>query len=189
MKHLCWIVLAACGHHEVAQLPPPEYDPAPIGVAQIQLTSQSFDAKSAIPSDHTCDGADRSPALAWGGIDPNLARSYALIVDDPDAPDPKAPKKTWVHWVVIDLPASTLSLPAGAATSLPTGAANGKNDFGKLTWNGPCPPVGNHRYVFKIYALDTVIGKPGITKAELLQAMKNHVTGKGELVGMYQKQK
>jgi Raf kinase inhibitor-like YbhB/YbcL family protein len=179
-----WLAIAACNHQEDVQRPP-DPDPAPAGAPQLKVTSAAFAAGGEIPSEHTCEGANTSPALAWSGSD--TAKSYALIVDDPDAPDPKAPKTTWVHWVVSDLPATTTSLPAGGI--LPAGAQAGKNDFGKLEWGGPCPPIGRHRYVFKVYALDATVGKPGMTKSELLAAMKNHVVAKGELVGTYQKKK
>src|SRR5262249_53487635 len=129
---------------------------------------------------------DTSPALAWTGA-PAATKTFAVIVDDPDAPDPAAPKQTWVHWVVTDLPAATTGLSAGGA--LPAGAIAGKNDFGKTTWGRPCPPVGRHRYFFKVYALDLAIGKPEITRPDLLAAMAGHVLAKGELVGTYQKQK
>ncbi len=161
-------------------------DPAPPNVPKLTVTSPAFAPGGEIPIDHTCEGPNVAPALAWSGAPPQT-KSFAIVVDDPDAPDPAAPKMTWVHWVVLDLPATTTSLAREAA--LPPGAAAGTNDFGKQEWGGPCPPIGRHRYFFKVYALDTAIGKPGITKADLLAAMKGHVVAEGELIGTYQKQK
>src|SRR5262249_31903714 len=154
MKRLAafWLAIGACNHQEDVQRPP-EPDPTPPGAPQLTVTSEACAAGGEIMTKYTCQGENTSPALAWTASDG--AKSYALIVDDPDAPDPSAPKQTWVHWVVSDLPATTTSLPNGASTSLPAGAQAGKNDFGKLDWGGPCPPIGRHRYVFKVYALDT----------------------------------
>ncbi len=141
-----------------------------------------------IPIDHTCEGANVAPDLAWTGAPPTT-KSFAVVVDDPDAPDPDAPKQTWVHWVLIDVPPTTTSLPAGAGITPPEGAANGTNDFKKLGYGGPCPPIGTHRYYFKVFALDVVIGKPGIAKPELIAAMRGHVVARGELMGRYKKQR
>jgi hypothetical protein len=153
----------------------------------LTLTSPAFAPGETIPTVHTCEGADKSPPLAWSDA-PAGTKSFALVVDDPDAPDPAAPKQTWVHWVVYDLPAKTSSLAAGAA--LPRGARTGRNDYGHDRWNGPCPPVGRHRYFHKLYALDVVLGNLGpLTKAGLEQAMTGHVLQEADLVGTYQKQK
>ena len=122
----------------------------------MQLTSTAFSAQQEIPSRHTCDGPDLSPPLAWSGV-PAGTRSLALVVDDPDAPDPRAPKMTWVHWVVIDLPAETTALPEGASGRLPAGAREGLNDWRRAAWGGLCPPIGRHRYFFKLYALDIAL--------------------------------
>ena len=158
------------------------------GVATaLTLTSSAFAPNGEIPTVHTCEGADTSPPLAWSGA-PAGTKSFALVVDDPDAPDPAAPKQTWVHWIVFDVPATTTSLAAGAA--LPPGARTGRNDHGRERWNGPCPPIGRHRYVHKLYALDVTLGDAGpLTKAELEKAMKGHVLEQAELVGTYQKKK
>jgi len=151
----------------------------------MQLSSSAFPPNGEIPSAHTCEGADSAPGLAWTGA-PSAVKSFALIVDDPDAPDPRAPKMTWVHWVVFNLPAETSALPDGGA--LPVGAREGVNDWKRARWNGPCPPIGRHRYVFKLYALDTTLpslARP--TKAALEAAMEGHILAKAELVGTYQK--
>jgi Raf kinase inhibitor-like YbhB/YbcL family protein len=152
--------------------------------ATIKLSSSAFTAGGAIPSVHTCEGPDTSPPLAWEGV-PAGTKALALVVDDPDAPDPAAPKRVWVHWVVA-LPAGTATLAAGA---LPSGATVGKNDWGNAAWGGPCPPVGRHRYFFKLYAVDTAVDAGGRDKAALLKAIDGHVLGRGELIGTYQKQR
>jgi Raf kinase inhibitor-like YbhB/YbcL family protein len=162
----------------------------PEGPMTIALTSPAFAANGTIPAKYTCDGPGVSPPLAWSGV-PAGAKSLALIVDDPDAPDPKAPKTTWVHWVVFDIPPSTTSLPEGASASgLPAGARQGKNDWGKPEFGGACPPVGRHRYFHELYGLDVTL--PNLqtpTRAELEDAMRGHVLARGELIGMYEKGK
>lgn len=154
----------------------------------LQLTSPSFANGADIPVRHTCDGQDLSPALVWSGI-PAGARSLALIVDDPDAPDPAAPKRVWVHWVLYNLPANASGLPEGVtAEQLPTGAQDGLNDWQRTGYGGPCPPIGRHRYFHKLYALDTVL--PDLArsdKAGLVKAMQGHVLAEAELVGTYQR--
>ena len=153
-----------------------------------QLTSPAFGAQGAIPRRHTCEGEDASPPLAWSGA-PAATKSFALIVDDPDAPDPAAPKVVWVHWVLYDLPATTAALPAGlAAKALPPGTREGLNDWKRTGYGGPCPPIGRHRYFHKLYALDIVL--PDLhrpTKAALERAMAGHVLAQAELVGTYQR--
>jgi Raf kinase inhibitor-like YbhB/YbcL family protein len=156
------------------------------GVA-MQLTSSAFPHEGEIPAAFTCEGADRAPPLAWTGAPPTV-KSFALVVDDPDAPDPKAPRMTWVHWIAYNLPGSTHTIPEGG--KLPPGALDGVSDFKRTGWGGPCPPVGRHRYFFKLYALDTTL--PDLkhpTKAQLEQAMQGHVLAKAELIGTYQKKK
>jgi len=154
----------------------------------ISLTSGAFAPNQPIPKLYTCEGKDISPALAWSGVPAN-AKSLALIVDDPDAPDPAAPRMTWVHWVLYNLPPSAGDLAEGVASSaLPRGTLEGLSDFQRTGYGGPCPPVGRHRYFFKLYALDVVLpdlGKP--SKAALERAMKGHVIAQGELVATYQK--
>lgn len=150
------------------------------------LTSTAFEHGGAIPARHTCDGSDVSPPLAWSGVPAN-AKSLALIVDDPDAPDPAAPRMTWVHWVVYNLPPTADGLPEGAQ-ALPAGARDGLNDWKRTGYGGPCPPVGRHRYFHKLYALDTVL--PDLrhpTKAQLEARMKGHVVAQAELVGTYRR--
>jgi Raf kinase inhibitor-like YbhB/YbcL family protein len=152
------------------------------------LTSPAFANNGKIPAQYTCDGVDISPPLSWSDA-PQGTRSFALIVDDPDAPDPKAPKMIWVHWVIYNIPADVQSLPEDAARrGLPAGAQHGLNDSKRVGYNGPCPPIGRHRYFHKLYALDTVlqdIGHP--TKAQLVSAMQGHVLAEAQLVGTYEK--
>ncbi len=152
------------------------------------LTSPAFDHEGAIPPRFTCDADDRSPALAWQGA-PAGTRSFALIVDDPDAPDPKAPKTTWVHWVLYNIPGTATGLGEGVEPGeLPPGTAEGLNDWKRTGWGGPCPPVGRHRYFFKLYALGAVL--PDLdtpTKARLERAMEGHVLAQATLMGTYQR--
>jgi Raf kinase inhibitor-like YbhB/YbcL family protein len=153
----------------------------------LEIHSAAFAHQQPIPALYTCEGADRSPPLAWSGV-PEGAKSLVLIVDDPDAPDPNAPKRTWVHWVLFDLPADATGLDEGAQT-LPPGTKHGRNDWKRAGYGGPCPPIGRHRYFHKLYALDAKLelgGEP--TKAQVEAAMKGHVLAQAELVGTYQKQ-
>ncbi len=156
----------------------------------LDISSPAFPDGGEIPTQCTCEGADRSPPLAFSGV-PAGARSLALIVDDPDAPDPKAPRMVFVHWVLHDLPPATTGLPeAVAQAALPAGARVGKNDWGRAAYGGPCPPIGRHRYFFKLYALDTVLGDLGpVTKPRLLQAMKGHVVAEAQVMGTYEKKR
>lgn len=156
----------------------------------LTLSSASFPHNSVIPARHTCDGQDRSPPLAWTGVPAN-AKSLVLIVDDPDAPDPAAPKMTWVHWLLYNLPPETTGLPeAVASKDLPVGTRQGVNDWQRPGYGGPCPPIGRHRYFHKLYALDVVL--PDLkqpTKAALEKAMQGHILAHAELVGVYQRQR
>ena len=156
----------------------------------LALTSPAFTPGGEIPALFTCEGRDLSPALSWTGA-PESAQSLALIVDDPDAPDPKAPKMTWVHWVLYNLPRTVGGLPeAVAPADLPRGALQGTNDWKRTGYGGPCPPIGRHRYFHKLYALDVVLPNLGAaTKAELEKAMEGHVVASAELLGTYQKHK
>ena len=154
------------------------------------LRSAAFVEGASIPIRHTCEGADVSPPLEWSGV-PAGARSLALVMDDPDAPDPAAPKMTWVHWVLYDLPPDARGLPeAVARNALPPGTHQGVNDWKRTGWGGPCPPIGRHRYFFKLFALDAVLGNLGVpTKARLEAAMAGHVLGEARLMGTYEKQR
>jgi Raf kinase inhibitor-like YbhB/YbcL family protein len=155
----------------------------------LALTSTAFSHNGPIPRQYTCQGQDISTPLAWRDI-PGKAKSLALIVDDPDAPDPAAPQRTWVHWMLYNLPVTADGLPEAVKhADLPAGALEGKNDWGRTGYGGPCPPVGRHRYFHKLYALDTVLpdlGQP--TKAQLEKAMQGHVLQRFELIGTYQKE-
>lgn len=156
--------------------------------SMMMLTSQAFSPGHAIPKKYTCEGSDLSPPLSWSGAPPGT-RSFALIVDDPDAPDPAAPKMTWVHWVLHNIPPQTSSLAEGASSAaLPAGSIEGRNDFKRVKFGGPCPPVGRHRYYFKLYALDVALpaGK-ALDKPALEAAMQGHVLAHAELMGTYQK--
>ena len=154
----------------------------------LSLNSPAFAPNGDIPKENTCDGKDLAPPLEWSGA-PAGTKSFALIIDDPDAPDPKAPKTTWVHWVLYNLPTSATGLPE-RGKPLPGGTREGLNDWKRTGYGGPCPPIGRHRYFHKLYALDTVLGDLGTpTKAALEQAMKGHVLAQAELVGTYVKKK
>jgi hypothetical protein len=151
------------------------------------LTSPAFEQNGQIPSKYSCEGEDISPPLAWDGV-PEGAKSLVLIIDDPDAPDPKAPQRVWVHWVVYNLSPETKSLVENAGKAgLPQGAVVGLNDFTKAEYGGPCPPTGRHRYFHKLYALDITLDLREATKPQLEQAMKEHVLAEAELIGTYQK--
>jgi len=154
----------------------------------MKLSSRAFSEQGEIPSLYTCQGKDVSPPLAWSGL-PEGTKSLALIVDDPDAPDPAAPKRTWVHWVLYDMPPTATGLEEAMTTArLPPGTREGTNDWNRTGYGGPCPPIGRHRYFFKLYALDIVLPDLGpARKAELEKAMEGHVLAKTELVGTYQK--
>ena len=154
----------------------------------MQLTSTAFRNGGAIPSRYTCEGADVSPPLLISNA-PAGTRSLALIVDDPDAPDPAAPRTTWVHWVLFNLPPDLAEIPQAAdAETLPASAVQGINDWKKPGYGGPCPPIGRHRYFFKLYALDTeTIIDGGTGKAGLEAAMRGHVLEQTVLMGTYQK--
>ncbi len=154
----------------------------------LTITSPAFLDGGAIPRAFTCEGADRSPALAFAGA-PAGAKSLALIVDDPDAPDPDAPKMTWVHWVLYDMPPGTTGLPEDVArAALPQGTREGVNDWHRTGWGGPCPPIGRHRYFFKLFALDATLGDLGrATKAQVEAAMRGHVVAEATMMGTYLK--
>ena len=154
----------------------------------LTLVSPAFGHGEPIPRLYTCQGKDVSAPLAWHGV-PAGTKSLALIVDDPDAPDPAAPKRTWVHWVLYNIPADAAGLAeAVRVADLPRGTLEGLNDWGRTGYGGPCPPTGRHRYFHKLYALDTVfrdLGKP--TKRQLLGVMEDRILAQAELIGTYQR--
>ena len=156
----------------------------------LQLKSAAFGHEKDIPRLYTCDGSDASPELTWSGL-PQGTRSLALIVDDPDAPDPAAPKMTWVHWVLYNIPPGANSLSEEVRPAdLPPGTLQGLNDWKRTGYGGPCPPIGKHRYFFKLYALDTEI--PNLhrpTKAAVEQAMEGHILAHATLMGTYQRRR
>jgi len=154
----------------------------------LALTSAAFTQQGSIPQQYTCQGRDVSPPLSWSGA-PEGTVSFVLIMDDPDAPDPAAPKRTWVHWVLYSIPATVSALPEAVVTAkLPPGTREGLNDWNRAGYGGPCPPVGRHRYVHKLYALDVDLGDLGSPrKADVEKAMEGHVLAKTELIGTYQK--
>ncbi len=149
---------------------------------EFALTSTAFKEGEMIPKKYTCDGPDISPPLEWHEV-PAGAKSLALIVEDPDAP-----MGIWVHWVIFNIPPGTSGLPEHVSTdkTLADGAIQGRNDFRKIGYGGPCPPGGTHRYFFILYALDTTLRlSPGSTKAEMVRAMEGHIVGKAQLMGRY----
>jgi hypothetical protein len=154
----------------------------------LAIVSPAFSDAGEIPSRYTCEGINCSPALGWQGV-PDGARSLVLIVDDPDAPDPDAPKLTWVHWVLYNLPVTCSGLSeAIAPETLPPGTGEGITDFKRTGWGGPCPPIGRHRYFFRLYALDTAL--PDLqrpSRAALERAMAGHVIAEAKLMGTYEK--
>jgi hypothetical protein len=146
------------------------------------LSSSAFDPDGLIPAKYTCDGENRSPALSWDAL-PAATRGLVLLVSDPDAPG-----KTFIHWVLYDLPPETRQLPESikADPILVQGGVQGKSDFGKYGYGGPCPPQGTHRYVFTLYALDTVLDlPPGAKQADVLKAIEGHILAQAELIGRY----
>ena len=154
----------------------------------LTLKSPDFVHLGEIPKIFTCQGDDISPALSWSQL-PQDTKSLVLIVDDPDAPDPAAPKMTWVHWLLYNIPPTVTEIPKAVAVSdLPIATLQGKNDWKKTGYGGPCPPIGRHRYFHKLYALD--IELPDLhhpNKTELEKAMAGHIIGQAELIGTYQK--
>jgi Raf kinase inhibitor-like YbhB/YbcL family protein len=150
----------------------------------MELTSTAFDEGAMIPEQYTCDGIDISPPLKWSNASEGT-KTFAIICDDPDAP-----MGTWVHWVLFNLPANIHELSEDLPTSevLPNGAKQGRNDFGKIGYRGPCPPGGTHRYFFKLYALSNEIDlEAGISKSELLNAMEGNILSEGQLMGKYKR--
>lgn len=168
-----------------------EYAQAPgatrpyIGGRSMQLTSTAIVSGGTIPRQYTCDGNDLSPALQWSEP-PQGTKSFALIVEDPDAPS-----SMFVHWILFNLPPETRALPEGirAEARLASGARHGRNGWGNRGYGGPCPPGGTHRYFFRLYALDTMLDLPaGVSRAQLLKAMQGHIVAETELMGRYARQ-
>jgi Raf kinase inhibitor-like YbhB/YbcL family protein len=154
----------------------------------MKIFSTAFDHEGAIPAKYTCEGQDVSPPLSWSGVPAN-AKSLALVVEDPDAPDPEAPEMTWVHWVLYNLPRDCGGLPE-AVRALPAGTLEGLNDWKRTGYGGPCPPAGRHRYVHRLYALDAAL--PDLRRpprARLAAAMHGHVIAQATLMGTYRKWK
>ncbi len=150
----------------------------------MDLTSIAFKQGDPIPKQYTCDGPNISPPLQWSDT-PGKTKSIALIVEDPDAP-----RGTWVHWILFNIPHSAAALPENIkkTRTIPNGARQGLNDFREIGYGGPCPPGGRHRYFFKIYALDTeLLLDPGTTRNEIEKAMKGHVLAEAQLMGTYQR--
>ena len=190
MHSVSTIIAVACalGCRSPRNAEPPKGKSGGETVSTMVVTSTGFESGAEIPEKYTCEGEDISVPLAWSGV-PASARSLALIVDDPDAPDPEAPKMVWVHWVLYNLPVSAAGLAQGVK-ELPAGTGEGRNDWNRTGYGGPCPPIGRHRYFHKLYALNTVLpdlGSP--TKDELLAAMKGHIVARAELMGTYEKKK
>ncbi len=152
------------------------------------LRSMAFDNNSIMPVRYTCDGNNVSPPLSWSGT-PLGTKSFVLIVDDPDAPDPAAPQRTWVHWLLYNIPAQISSLPEDVTfTQLPTGTREGLNDWQRTGYGGPCPPIGRHRYFHKIYALDTFLREMrNPNKMQIEIAMRGHILAHAELTGLYER--
>jgi Raf kinase inhibitor-like YbhB/YbcL family protein len=164
--------LAACGESQEA-----EEIGEPLSTNLLRLTSPAFGEGETIPTRYTCDGEDVPPPLTWEDV-PTGVNAYALIMDDPDAP-----AGTWVHWVLYDVPATVRELPDGEAA--PAGT-QGQNSWDEPGYGGPCPPSGEHRYFFKLYALDGELGlAPGADKETVLDAMQGHVLAQGQLMGVY----
>lgn len=153
-----------------------------------RIQSPAFSSNGDIPELYTCDGQEISPPLSWSVV-PEGTKSLVIIVDDPDAPDPAAPKMTWVHWLLYNLPPHSTGLPEKVSPDeLPAGTKEGVNDWKRTGYGAPCPPIGRHRYFFKLYALDVALpdlNKP--TKALLEKTIKGHVLSMAELVGTYQR--
>ncbi|MDE2236178.1 MAG: YbhB/YbcL family Raf kinase inhibitor-like protein [Gammaproteobacteria bacterium] len=165
-------------------LPTATLEGAPVS-QRLVIESSAYSDNGGIPARFTCDGQDISPPLAWSGA-PAGTKSFVLIIEDPDAPDPAAPKMTWVHWVLYDIPAGVHFLPESASRHLPDGTREGVNGWQQTGFRGPCPPIGRHRYFHKLYALDVVL--PDLhapDKARLEAAMRGHVLAQAQFIGTY----
>ena len=184
MVVLVSLALIGCANRTQPATQPSETNSAKPEKAEIKLTSAAFKDGESIPRAYTCDGVNISPPLEWSGV-PKTAKTLAIVCEDPDAP-----AGTWVHWVLYNLPADNIGLVENlpATETLKAGGFQGKNDFGKIGYGGPCPPSGTHRYFFKIYALDSELPlKAGATKAEVMKAMEGHILLQGQLMGTYRR--
>jgi hypothetical protein len=178
------LTLLGCASRPHSLTTQPAASQSPANKTEFKLTSVAFKEGQPIPRPYTCDGVNVSPPLEWGGV-PKSAKTVAIIAEDPDAP-----AGTWVHWVLYNLPADNIGLVENvpATETLKAGGFQGKNDFGKIGYGGPCPPSGTHRYLFKIYAVDAELPlKAGATKAEVEKALDDHVVGQARLIGTYHK--
>jgi Raf kinase inhibitor-like YbhB/YbcL family protein len=181
---LCFLLFPGCAGRQQQVAQPPATSTPKEDKAEIKLTSVAFKEGQSIPRTYTCDGVNISPPLEWSGV-PKTATTVAIVADDPDAP-----AGTWVHWVLYNLPADNIGVVENvpATENLKAGGFQGKNDFGKFGYGGPCPPSGTHRYFFKIYALDSELPlKAGATKAEVMKAMEGHIVLQGQLTGTYRR--
>lgn len=177
-------LLPACANRPPVSAKLPEANARPTEKQGLRITSAAFKEGQRIPRGYTCDGANVSPPLEWSGMPAN-AKTLAIVCDDPDAPS-----GTWVHWVLYDLPADNIGMVENmpATEKLAAGGFQGKNDFGKIGYGGPCPPQGTHRYFFKLYALDSELPlKAGLRKADLLKAMEGHIVAQAQLIGTYRR--
>ena len=177
-------ISVACGNRSQSKSPTSVAETATPNKNEIKVTSVAFQEGQAIPRQYTCDGINVSPPLEWSGV-PKSAKTIAIIADDPDAP-----AGTWVHWVLYNLPADNIGVVENVPSTetLKAGGFQGKNDFGKIGYGGPCPPSGAHRYFFKVYALDNELPlTAAATKAELENAMSGHIVLQGQLIGTYRR--
>ena len=176
------LALFSCSTRPQPLPPEPPARQSPEKSGELRVTSAAFKEGQPIPRQYTCDGVNVSPPLEWSGA-PKTARTIAIIADDPDAPS-----GAWVHWVLYNLPAENIGIVENLpeTENLKAGGFQGKNDFGKIGYGGPCPPSGSHRYFFKVYALDVELPlKAGATKAEVENAFAGHVVAQGQLMGRY----
>lgn len=176
------LVLIGCASRPQPVAQQPAVDKPKDNNGGIKLTSTAFKEGQPIPATYTCKGVNISPPLEWSGV-PKTAKTLAIIAEDPDAPG-----GTWVHWVLYNLPADNIGLVemVPVTENLKAGGFQGKNDFDKIGYGGPCPPSGTHRYFFKIYALDAELPlKAGATKAEVEKAMSGHIVSQGQLMGNF----
>lgn len=192
--------VAACGKSResktdtaavVTNIGRPTVDTVPVTPMTLNLTSTAFEANGSMPTKYTCEGANISPPLTWAGAPAGMTKSYAIIVEDPDAPDPAKPTRVVSHWIAYNIPPTTTSLAENASKNgMPAGSAQGLNESKKVGYMGPCPPIGRHRYFFHVFALNRMLdGLNNPSKADLEKAIQPWIVGTGELIGTYQKTK